>query len=254
MAELLNDVERRILGVLLEKALAQPQYYPMTLNAIVAGCNQKSNRDPMMDLDEDTVWATLEALRSRGIVSRLLPGSSGRVERFKHETKERFGWEKPQRAVLAELLLRGPQTVGELRGRCTRMYPFENTDVVSAVLEMLSECDPPMVAALPRAPGRSAVRYGHKLYYPEEWARLGGDSGTVSAPAPAAQASSAGAEIASSAASVDPSPAEYAVDGEPLVESLRLELEELQGEVGELHETIGELSRRLSALEQRIDG
>lgn len=183
MIEVLNEIERRVLGALLEKSLAQPQYYPMTVNAIVAACNQKSNRVPTMQIDEDTIWATLEALRTRGWVSRLLPGESGRVERFKHEVKEQTGWEKPQRAVMAELLLRGPQTVGELRTRCTRMYPFENTESVTAVLDNLANCDPPAVAALPRSAGRSAIRWAHRLYYEEEWNQLlGGVSETPASP------------------------------------------------------------------------
>jgi uncharacterized protein YceH (UPF0502 family) len=168
----LKAVERRVLGVLLEKALAQPQYYPMTVNAVVAGCNQKSNRDPLLELDEQTVWDTLEVLRAGGLVARLLPGGASRVERYKHEVKERLGWEKPQRAVLAELLLRGPQTVGELRGRAARMYPFESTEAVQAVLDGLAQAEPPAVEALARQPGQSAVRYAHKFYDPAEWAAL----------------------------------------------------------------------------------
>ena len=171
MAETLNEIERRVLGVLLEKALAQPQYYPMTLNAITAACNQKSNRDPPMDLDEEAVWNTLEVLRAGGLITRLLPGGTSRVERFKHEAKEYFGWEKPQRAVMAELLLRGPQTLGELRSHCVRLYPFDSTEAVAAVLESLNAGPAPRVATLPRAPGQAAVRYAHQLYPPQEWAQ-----------------------------------------------------------------------------------
>lgn len=183
MAETLNEIERRVLGVLIEKSLAQPQYYPMTLNTITAGCNQKSNREPAMELDEDAVWNTLEVLRAGGLVSRLLPAGASRVERFKHEAKAFFGWEKPQRAVMAELLLRGPQTVGELRTRCARMYPFETTEAVAATLEGLCQCDPPRVAMLPRAPGQSAARYAHRLYPPHEWAVVEPTLATT-APAP----------------------------------------------------------------------
>ena len=174
MSESLSEVERRVLGVLLEKSLAQPQYYPMSVNAIVTACNQKSNRDPVMSLDEDSVWDTLERLRAVGLVSRLMPGGASRVDRFRHEVKTLLGWEKPQWAVMAELLLRGPQTVGELRSRCNRMYRYENTDAVAAVLDILRESDPPRVAMLPRGAGQSAVRWGHQLYYPEEWRNLAG--------------------------------------------------------------------------------
>lgn len=233
MAEPLNEVERRVLGVLMEKALTHPQYYPMSTNAIVTGCNQKSNRDPVMSLDEEAVWNALEVMRAGGLVARLLPGGASRVERFKHEVKEFFGWEKPQRAVMAELLLRGLQTVGELRSRCLRMYPFESVEAVSAVLDTLSQADPPLVTTLPRGPGQSAVRFGHQLYYPEEWASLAQSpsvaAATVSAPVPSASAPSA------------PASAELA--------ALREQLEGLQGEVAELHQSVAELRQRLARLE-----
>lgn len=194
MLETLNDIERRIFGVLLEKALAQPQYYPMTVNSVVAAANQKSNRDPVMDLDEDAAWATLEALRTRGLVARVLPGSSGRVERFKHEAQAVYGWEKPQRAIMTELLLRGPQTLSELRTRCARMYPFESTDMVAGVLANLSECDPPHVVTLPRAPGQSATRYAHCLYLAGELEQL---AALPAGAPPAAAAPAASAAVAS---------------------------------------------------------
>jgi uncharacterized protein len=172
VSETLNEIERRVLGALLEKSLAQPQYYPMTLNAIVAACNQKSNREPILELDDEAVWNTLEVLRAGGLVSRLLPGGASRVERFKHEVKERFGWEKPQRAVMTELLLRGPQTIGELRGHCARLYPFDTADAVTAVVENLVHADPPRIASLPRQAGQAAVRFAHCLYADCEWAAL----------------------------------------------------------------------------------
>lgn len=178
-ARTLNAVERRVVGVLIEKALALPQYYPMTVSAIVAGCNQKSNRDPAMDLDEEAVWDALERLRVAELISRVMPGGGSRVERFRHETPTQLGWEKPQRAIMAELLLRGPQTVGELRGRCQRMHTFENAEAVQAVLDHLAAADPPWVALLPRAAGQSAQRYAHTLYEPDEWARL--SSGAMAA-------------------------------------------------------------------------
>jgi uncharacterized protein YceH (UPF0502 family) len=224
----LNEIERRVLGVLIEKSLAQPTYYPMTLNAIIAGCNQKSNRDPVVELDEDTVWNALDALRERGFVSRILAGMGGRVDRFRHEVKTAFNWEKPQRAVMAELMLRGPQTLGELRTRCTRLYPFENADAVAAVVQMLCECDPPLVAASPRAPGQSAVRYAHRLY-------PAGEQPVVAEPQPAA-ATSLGVTADSRRA---PGPADS-------------RLEAVEEQIAGLRETIAELGRRLAALEQQL--
>jgi uncharacterized protein YceH (UPF0502 family) len=220
--ESLSEIERRVFGVLLEKSLAQPGTYPLTLNAVVLACNQKSNRAPVMHLDEDRVWETLDALRQRGLVSRILAGDGGRVDRFRHEVHERFGWSKPQRAVMAELLLRGPQTVGELRSRCSRMFPFEDAASVLAVLESLSESAPPAVAVLPRAAGQSVDRYTH-LFYPE------GEQPVVAE----AEAGSAGP-----AAEQDTRP-----DAS--------DLHQLRAEVSRLRETVGEMQQRLNAIEHR---
>jgi uncharacterized protein len=227
MTPTLNEIERRVLGVLLEKALSQPQYYPMSLNAIVAACNQKSNRDPLMDLDENAVWNTLEVMRAGGLVSRLLPGGASRVERYKHEVKEHLGWEKPQRAVMAELLLRGPQTIGELRSHSARMYPFENVESVTAVIERLSQGEAPMVAMLARAPGQSAVRYAHRMYSPAEWAALAGAASTPS-PLPTAPVAR------------PPVPARPEPPGE---------LAALRDEVHELRAAVEELRARLARVE-----
>lgn len=164
----LNEVERRVLGSLMEKSMANPEYYPMTENALVAACNQKQNRDPVMELDGEAVWAALESLRQRSLVSMVLPAPGARTKRFKHEVETHYGWPKRERAIMAELLLRGPQTAGELRTRCSRFVPFEDLDAVTLVLDNLAQRDQPVVAALPREPGRSAVRYTHLLYPPDE--------------------------------------------------------------------------------------
>jgi len=249
MSETLTEIERRVLGVLIEKSLAQPQYYPMTLNAIVAAGNQKSNRDPVMTLDEDTVWDTLEVLQAAGLVTRMLAGGASRVDRFKHDVKIRLGWEKPQWAVMAELLLRGPQTVGELRSRCSRMYTFENTDAVAAVLDGLSREDPPRVATLPRAAGQSAVRHAHRLYPPEEWATVARVPDEHPSAAPAT--TSATPTVASAPARTSPTAPPSAAA--PSVEALglRSDIEDLHAEVAELHESLAELRRRVETLEGR---
>ncbi|HNO78025.1 MAG TPA: YceH family protein [Phycisphaerae bacterium] len=160
----LDSLERRVLGSLLEKSMAQPDYYPMTEKAIVAACNQKQNRDPVMDLDEGAVWETLESLREKGLVTMLLPGAGARTKRYKHEVEQHYGWQKRERAVMTELLLRGPQTPGELRSRCSRFVPFDDIAAVTIVLECLANAETPMVRALPREPGRSAIRHAHLLY------------------------------------------------------------------------------------------
>lgn len=224
----LNDIERRVFGVLIEKSLAQPQYYPMTLNAVMAACNQKSNRDPEMNLDEDAVYSTLEVLRAGGLVSRVMPGGGSRVERYRHEAKEVLGWEKPQRAIMSELLLRGPQTAGELRGRCARMYAFENTESVQAVLDGLAAHEPALVDTLPRAPGQSAVRYAHRLYTDSEWERLG-RSTAAAAPASASSA---------------PAAAPAAAPGDAERVELRAALADLQNAVDDLRRRVDQLESR----------
>lgn len=160
----LGPVERRVLGVLIEKSLALPQYYPMTVNAITVGCNQKQNRDPVMELDEETVWDALESLRGHNLALRISAGPGGRADKWKHNAAEQLGWQTPQRAIMAELLLRGPQTVGELRGRAARMTTMESTEAVSEILNVLASANPPYVQQMPRQAGQSAVRWMHLMY------------------------------------------------------------------------------------------
>lgn len=232
MSELvLNLVERRVLGVLLEKSLAQPEYYPMTLNAIVAACNQKNNRDPVMELDEDAVWHALEQLRQAGLVAKVLPAQGSRVDRFKHDVDAKLGWPKPQKAVMAELLLRGPQTVGELRTRASRMYAFENLEAVSAIIEWLSSQSPPLVAAMPRVVGQSAVRFAHQLCPADEAPAVE----TARTPEPSGESPGG--------------PSTAGGGGSPSV--LTEQLEGLQSEIAELHQAVAELRRRLDRLEGR---
>jgi uncharacterized protein YceH (UPF0502 family) len=227
MSKTLNSAERRVLGVLIEKSLTQPDNYPISLNAVTIGCNQKSNRDPVMELDEDTVWHTLEALRERGAVARVLPAPGGRVERFKHEIKNFLGWGPRQQAIMTELMLRGPQTLGELRGRCARMFKFESLDAVSVTLGALAEGDPPMARPMSREPGRSAIRNMHLLYPDgeEPAAASALEPATVYAPREATSTDSA------------------------VVEALRTEIENLQAEMAELHEDLRELRQRVDRLE-----
>ena len=244
MSETLNAHERRVLGVLLEKSLTHPQYYPMSINAIMTACNQKNNRDPVTELDEDTVWNTLERLRVVGLVTRLMPGGASRVDRFKHEVKALLGWEKPQWAVMAELLLRGPQTVGELRGRCSRMYPFENGEAVAAVLDTFEQANPPRVSSLPRAPGQAAVRYAHRLYTEEEWLQL------ATAPAGAAPPPSPTAPPMARPPAVEPSrsTADTAMIATEIL-NLRKEVEGLQTQLVGMNAQLSELRQRVESLE-----
>lgn len=234
MEHFLEHVERRVLGVLIEKSLAQPDYYPMTLNAVVAACNQKSNRDPMTDIDDTSVFDTLEAMRQRGLVGRILPGAGSRSDRFKQEVHTCWGWGQRQQAILAELLLRGPQTVGELRTRCARMVEFEDTQAVSTCLQSLAEMDPPLVAPLARGLGQSAVRYEHLL--------CPADERTAPAP-PQSPSTAAVADLPNSAA-------DAASSGK--VEQLGEQLENVQTEVSDLHQELLELRRKLEVIEDLV--
>lgn len=226
----LNAIQLRVLGALLEKSLAQPEYYPMTLNALVAACNQKSNRDPTMSLDEDAVWNALEALRGLSLVTRLLPGGASRVERFKHDVKQTLGWEKVQWPVLSELILRGPQTAGELRTRCARLYPYENSEALSSVIENLMRTDPPIVALLERAAGQSASRYMHLLGVERP-----GNAALAGAPRVEHQRA---APAASGAAMPDP------IERGELA-ALRQEIAALRHEFSELKQAVAPLLRNL---------
>jgi uncharacterized protein len=158
----LSEVEARVLGALLEKELTTPEYYPLSLNALVNACNQKSNRDPLMGLDEDAVSGALSSLDKQGLAGRA-DGMDNRVTKFEHRLQEAFNFDRRETAVLCELLLRGPQTPGELRGRAGRMHPFEDLGQVQSTLQRLTQREPPIVKVLPRQPGTKEARYAHLL-------------------------------------------------------------------------------------------
>jgi len=155
----LKPDECRVLGVLIEKALTTPQQYPLSLNGLTIGCNQKNCRSPLTNFDEDRVFDAVESLRNKGLVREAMLSGS-RVAKFRHIAREVFNVETPALVVLAELMLRGPQTAGELRGNASRMHPIESLDALQAVLASLMKCDPPMVRELP---GGHARRYAQLI-------------------------------------------------------------------------------------------
>jgi uncharacterized protein len=157
----LSDVETRVLGCLVEKEITTPEYYPLSLNALLHACNQKSNRDPLMNLDEDAVRSALRALSDQTL-ARSASGDS-RVAKYEHRLAEVFNFTRPETAILCELLLRGPQTPGELRSRAERMHAFEDLSVVQSTLKHLMEREPPLVKLLPRQTGNKEARYAHLL-------------------------------------------------------------------------------------------
>src|SRR5271154_4411399 len=155
---ILNAVEVRVLGALVAKEITTPEYYPLSLNALANACNQKNNREPVMQLDEDEVRQALHRLEPHRLAGPRR-GSDSRVTKYEHHLQEVFNFTRGETAVLCVLLLRGPQTPGELRGRTERMYRFEELEDVLATIEKLSERQPPLVAVMPRQPGTKESRY-----------------------------------------------------------------------------------------------
>lgn len=161
MLQLTAD-ESRVLGVLVEKALTTPDQYPLSLNAITNGSNQKNNRDPVTTLTEDQCYAAAEGLRSKGLTVRV-DAVGGRVHKYRHNAIDTLHVRTGEAAILAELLLRGPQTIGELRGRVARMVPLESPDAVKELLRALAERAEPFVKEVAPNPGSRAERYAQLL-------------------------------------------------------------------------------------------
>ena len=156
----LNAAELRVLGALIEKGITTPEYYPLSLNALVNACNQKSSRDPVMEMSEADVRTALFELEQMGLVRVL---SDARVSKFEHLAYGKLSLGRPDTAVLGLLLLRGPQTPAELRARAERMYTFDDTGAVTAVLDRMAAREQPLVAQLVRQPGARESRWAHLL-------------------------------------------------------------------------------------------
>jgi len=156
----LTETEVRVLGSLIEKDITTPEYYPLSLNALVSACNQKTNRDPVMQLDEDAVREALEGLQQQRLAGPAR-GADSRVTKYEQRLQEAFNFTRAEIAVLCVLLLRGPQTPGELRGRTERMHRFEALEDVQSALQKLMEREPPLAKVLPRQPGTKESRYAH---------------------------------------------------------------------------------------------
>lgn len=159
---LLNDIEVRILGCLIEKGITTPDYYPLTLNALTAACNQKSNRNPVVSYEDTAVVRGLDSLREKGLVEKIYKADS-RVPKYQHSFPQKYSLPSDSVAVMCELMLRGPQTVGEIRGRADRMHEFRDLQEVEEILTRLAEREPPMAVKLPRQAGRKEPRFAHLL-------------------------------------------------------------------------------------------
>ncbi|HEX8423968.1 MAG TPA: YceH family protein [Pyrinomonadaceae bacterium] len=217
---ILSAEEVRVVGALIEKQVTTPESYPLTLNALRQACNQLSNRDPVVAFDERTVMWALESLRDRKLV-RVVTTADGRVPKYRHVLDETLGLKSPEMAVMCVLMLRGAQTVGEIRTRTERLYPFSALSFVETTLEDLMTREVPLVMKLPRVAGQKESRYAHLLGGPVEIpAEAEGES-------PRAEAAARG------------------VRGESeRVARLEAELREVRAELGALREQFAEFKKQ----------
>lgn len=231
----LSPTERRILGVLVEKAKTTPDVYPMSLNALMTGCNQKSNRDPIMDLDEGQLEEALEGMQPKGLVIRV---QGGRVERWRHALYDAWTPNKVELAILAELLLRGPQTEGELRGRAARMEPIDDLEQLRAVLKLMAERKLVVYLTPERSRGTTVT---HGFHAPEELAFLRKRH----------SGSAASEEVAAVAprpvAAPPPLPTAPAFDAMAEVAKLRKEVDELRDQLASVSSQVNQLKQALGA-------
>jgi hypothetical protein len=221
----LTAAEARVLGALVEKEVTTPEYYPLSLNALVNACNQRSNREPVMNLDEDDVRQALRSLEELLLAGRAR-SSDGRVTKYEHWLGEAFNFSRAETALICVLLLRGPQTPGELRGRTERLHSFGEIGEVLAGLQKLMDREPSLVAVLPRQPGTKESRYAHLL------------SGGVENIAPAA------APVVTYAQRDSALQIDRAVPGSDAVHERR---------IAQLEATVAELREEVTALRQKID-
>jgi uncharacterized protein YceH (UPF0502 family) len=211
----LTAAEARLLGALVEKEVTTPEYYPLTLNALINASNQRSNREPVMALDEDDARQALHGLENKGLAGRAR-SADGRVTKYEHWLGEAFNFSRAETALMCVLLLRGPQTPGELRGRTERLHEFAEISAVIAGLQKLMEREPALVAVLPRQPGTKEARYAHLLSGPVE---------SIQVPASAAHIPQPSAPL----------------------------LPDQDNRIAQLESTVAELQREVAALRQKID-
>jgi len=217
----LSPAQARVLGALVEKEVTTPDYYPLSLNALVNACNQLTNREPVMHLDDEEVHLALRRLEDLGLAGRAR-AADGRVAKYEHWLGEAFNFTRAETALICVLLLRGPQTPGELRSRTDRLHHFEEIADVLAGLQKLAEREPSLVAVLPRQPGTKESRYAHLLSGPVEFAL----------PTERAFAARTAAQYTPRAASDDPAH---------------------EDRIAQLEATVAALKQEVAALRQKID-
>jgi uncharacterized protein YceH (UPF0502 family) len=214
----LTQNEARVLGALIEKDITTPDYYPMSLNALINACNQKNNREPVTALDESAVRAALDGLQNQGLAGPA-HGADSRVTKFEHRAYEKLNLGRREIAVLCVLLLRGAQTPGELRGRTERFYNFEDLADVQSTLQRLIDRDPPLVKVLPRQPGTKEARFIHLL-----------------------------------AGDTEPSTATTATEVEARTSGNGSRLEQLEAEVAGLRQELAELKQQFAEFKKQFEG
>lgn len=215
MLDPLSATEARIVGSLVEKQLTTPEYYPLTLNALTAACNQKSNRDPVMSLSETEIMTAIDSLRDKNLVY-LYYGTGSRTVKYKHMLPSVYDLDDAGVAIVAVLLLRGPQTIGELRERTGRLHEFGGLNEVQESLDELTRRDEPIVVKLERQPGQKEARYAHLL------------SG----------------EVAQEAIAASPRPVASAGESNERIEKLESEVETLRNELAEFRATFDEFRKQ----------
>ena len=245
----LSAPQGRIVGSLIEKQLVTPQQYPLTLNALVLACNQASNRDPVVAYTEEQVVGALDELKERRLVRFVLPSHGRSVVRYRHVLDEAFGVDAPQLAIMAMLLLRGPQTVGELRTRTDRMASFDGLAAVEHELALLAGAAPPLVARLARRPGQKEERWDELLREPD----LSGDAppapGSLGGPGSSGIPVSPGAPGGLPSTVIEESPGSSMVGppsglASPMAE-LRADVDRLTSDVASLRAALEELRASL---------
>jgi hypothetical protein len=242
----LTLIETRILGALIEKEITTPDYYPLSLNALVSACNQKSNRDPAMNLDDPAVEDGLRTLAEKNLAARA-DNMDSRVNKYEHRLQETFNFTRLETAILCELLLRGPQTPGELRGRAERMHHFDDLNEVHSTLQRLMRSDPPIVNILPRQPGTKEQRYTHLLSTESE----------PTHPDPATAPSTRSASSSTDHSSVPPDRSasrQFASATTPdRLTQLEKEVSALKSEAVSLQSEIASLKRQLANFQKQFD-
>jgi uncharacterized protein len=224
----LTENEARVLGALLEKEITTPEYYPLSVNALMNACNQKSNRDPVMNFDEDAVRGAVRSLQDQ-FLARSVSGADSRVTKYEHRLQEAFNFDRREAAIICELLVRNDQTPGELRSRAERMHHFDDLGEVQSTLQRLASRQPPLVKILPRQPGTKESRYMHLL------------SGE-----PAATESSSGVDSHHDARRAE-------APDHTAVPTHQEELARLTAEVAELRQEIAELKQQFASFRKQFD-